>query len=79
MKYDRNDYGYNGCTKFGKLDRISSRFGISKKSTGRGVKKNESRTAFFSEKLQKKLEINIVGENMHILSEMIYKTVSDTQ
>lgn len=59
--------------------RISSRFGISKKSTGRGVKKNESRTALFSEKLQKKLEINIVGENMHILSEMIYKTVSDTQ
>lgn len=42
-------------------------------------KKNESRTAFFSEKLWKKLEINIVGENMHILSEMIYKTVSDTQ
>lgn len=78
MKYDRNDYGYNGCTKFGKL--VYQVVLVSAKNQLVAVwKKNESRTAFFSEKLSKKLEINIVGENMHILSEMIYKTVSDTQ
>lgn len=56
---------------------ILSCFGISKKLIGCGVKKNEFRIVFFLEKLQKKLEINIVGENMYILLEMIYKIVLD--
>lgn len=50
MKYDRNDYGYNGCTKFGKL--VYQVVLVSAKNQLVAVwKKNESRTAFFSEKL----------------------------